>query len=155
MEYLAGRLLGSIFRAPPELSPIEREFVARVRGILGRPELVRVLGVVGQHNCTPKIIPGRRGITLGQPFLLSPYLWHVLTTVEQRCQRRAKLPALDQPPAQVQAHLQDVAAKCRALADLIRKGPQPHVALAPKSDVNALLSVLTVTVSHRSFGIRA
>jgi hypothetical protein len=112
----------------------------QIEEILHRPELLPLLRIIGQHNSRPREIPGRR-LPQKDNFLLGPYLFQVLISVEGRNEQRRRLPALDQPAAQVRDHLQDVAANCKNLAALIRKGPQPHVALARKTGANDLLRI--------------
>ena len=117
-----------------------RPIVERVKDIVQRPELARFLSILEQHNRSPKIIPGRRCPAPGS-FALGPHLFQVLMSVEAQHEVRSKLPKFGQPAAEMRAHLQDVSTKCRALADVIRGGPQPHVALAAASDANAVLRI--------------
>ena len=141
IEFLTGRLPGS-FLAMPELPLSFRDIPDRVEGILRHPDLVPFLSILERHNRSPKIIPGRRLPAPGPHFLLAPHLFQVLMSVEDRRTLRVKLPAFDQPAAEVRMHLQTVSARCRSLANLIRKGPQPHVALAAESGLNEALRVL-------------
>jgi ABC-type transporter Mla subunit MlaD len=59
------------------------------------------------------------------------------------------MPALDQPTAEVRKHFQDASTKSKVLANLLQKAPQPHVALAARSDLSdayalfAMLPTLT------------
>jgi hypothetical protein len=116
IKWLDGRLPGSILKTPPELSQSEHDIAKQVQEILRRPELAPFLSILEQYNRTPKINPGRRLPALGPPFLLGPHLFQVLGSVELQHQVRAKLPVLDQPAAEVRAHLKDVSTKSRALA---------------------------------------
>jgi hypothetical protein len=141
IEWLAGRLPGSFLRTPPELSLADREIVSRIENILRHPDLAPFLNMLERHNRNPKILPGRRLPRPGPHFLLGPHLFQVLMSVEARRALRAKLPTLDKPAAEVRAHLQMVSGRCIRLANLIRKGPQPHVALAGETGANEALKV--------------
>jgi hypothetical protein len=141
IKWLAGRLPGSFLRTPPQLSPAERKIVARVEEILQRPDLTPFLSILGLHNRTPQIPSGRRLAARGAPFLLGPHVFQVLASVQARNELRQKLPVLNQPAAEVREHLQKAAANCKYLAELVRKGPQPHLALAGKTSANAILGV--------------
>jgi len=61
--------------------------------------------------------------------------------VQARGQLRQRLPLLDQQAAEVRDHLLKVATDCEFLAKLIRKGPQPDVALAGKTSTNEVLKI--------------
>jgi hypothetical protein len=65
----------------------------------------------------------------------------VLTSVQARNELRQRLPIFDEPAAEFRNHLQKVAADSKALAALIGKGPQPHVALAAATNANEALKV--------------
>src|SRR5262249_10029033 len=100
--------------------PLERwnSIVHQVEKALHRPELAKFLTVLEKHNSTRKT-----------PFLLGPHLFQVVGSVEDRRTIRTNMPVLNRPPAEVRAHLQEASAKSKALAKLLRKGPQPGVAL--------------------------
>jgi len=141
LKWLArGHLPMSFLAMLPEPSPAERDIAERVRGFLTDPKLVPFLRLLEQHNSRPRCEPGRRTPSK-TPFLLGPHLHQVLTSVQARDEVRQKFPVLDQPAAEVREHLQNVSAKCNALAGLIRKGPQPYVALAGKTNTNEALKV--------------
>jgi hypothetical protein len=118
IEWLAGRLPGSFLRSLPELSPAYREIVRRIEDILRHPDLVPFLNILERYNRSPKIIPGRRLPVQGPHFLLGPHVFQVLVSVEDQRALRAKLPAFDQPAAEVRAHLQTVSDRCRRSANL-------------------------------------
>ena len=102
------------------------------------PELAPLLSIIEQHNSQPREVPGRR-LPQKDHFLLGPHLFQVLD-VGPKTQRAApEVPILDQPAAEVREHLQKVAAGCEALAELIRKGPQPGIALGGSIGRNELL----------------
>jgi hypothetical protein len=141
VKWLAGRHLpDSFLKRLPESSPVEQEINARVRETLGDPRLVPFLNILNQHNGRPRCEPGRRTPSK-TPFLLGPHLFGILDSVRARKEIREKIPVLDQPAAEVRAHLKEVSAKCRALAKLIMRGPQPRVALAGETNTNAVLGV--------------
>jgi hypothetical protein len=119
----------------PEPSQVEQEIDERVRAILSDARLVPFLRIIEQHNSQPREIPGRR-LPRKDHLLLVPHLFQALASVRARNELRQKLPVLDQPAAEVREHLQNVVTRCKALAELIRKGPQPHVALAAETSTN-------------------
>jgi predicted component of type VI protein secretion system len=102
--------------------------------------LAPLLRIVEQHNREPREMPGRR-LPQKDNFLLGPHIFQVLVSLESRSEVRQRLPVLDQPAAEVRNHLQKVAADCKALAELMRKGPQPHVALAGETRAKEALKV--------------
>ena len=139
-EWLTGRLPGSFLRTPLGPSPADKVIVERIQGFLSDPRLVPFLRIVEQHNNRPRREPGRR--TPSKPcFLLGPYLLRVLDSVRQTNEMRQRLPVLNLPAAETRDHLQNVATKCKNLAGLIRKGPQPYVALAGATRANEALMV--------------
>ena len=106
-------------RRPPERW---NSIVHQVEKVLHRPELAKFLTVLERHNSTRKT-----------RFLLGPHLFQVIGSVEDRRAFRAKMPVMNRPPAEVRAHFQEGSAKSKALARLLRKGPQPGVALAARN----------------------
>jgi len=145
IEWLEGRYLPDwALSMLPEPSPAERDIIERLRGILNDPRLVPVLRILEKHNSCPRWEPGRRTPTNAR-FRLGPHLRQVLTSVQGRGEMRQRLPVLDQPAAEVREHLQDVSAGCKRLAELIRKGPQPHVALAGETSTNEVLKIFLPT----------
>jgi hypothetical protein len=139
IEWLAGRLPGS-FLAMPEVPPSMRDIAQRVEEIMRCPELLLFLTVVEQHNRRPHWEPGRR-LPQKDNFLLCPHLFQVLISVESRNELHQRLPVLDQPASEVRMHLLKAATDCKGLAALIRKGPQPGVALAGATSANEVLKV--------------
>jgi hypothetical protein len=91
--------------------------------ILQHRELSKPLAVLEKFNSDSE----RKG-----PFLLGPYLFRVIRSVEQRQAIRAKHPLLGAPPAEVRDHFRQTSTDAKALANLLRKGPQPRVALAAR-----------------------
>jgi hypothetical protein len=140
IDWLAGELPGSFLRPPP-LSPTQREIVQFVTKILRHPNLVPFLSILEHHNSTPRWQLGRRTPTKTR-FLLGPHLYQVHSSVRARDETRRRLPVLDQPAAEIRAHFRTVAGECKTLAELLRKGPQPLVALASETRTNELLKVL-------------
>jgi len=127
----------------PEPSQAERQINERVRAILSDLRLAPFLRIIEQHNSRPRDVPGRR-LPQKDHFLLGPHLRQVLVSVQARNEVRQRLPVLDQPAVQVRDHLQNVAADCKTLADLIRKGPQPGIAIAGSIGRNEFLRVAAV-----------
>lgn len=115
----------------------------RILAILSDARLAPFLRIIEQHNSRPREVPGRR-LPQKDHFLLGPHLHQVLMSVQARNELRGQLPVLDQPAAEVRSHLQKVAADCKVLAELIRKGPQPGVALAGSIGRNELLRAFAV-----------
>jgi hypothetical protein len=133
----------------PRLHPQEgwTEIVERVETVVKNPELSSFLTILQDHNSRKPDTPASRSPVRKRrelfwrsrrstcrrrrsPFLLSPYLFHIIHSVEARCETSAQWPALDRPPAKIRAHFQEASAKAKALASLLRKGPQPTVRLA-------------------------
>jgi hypothetical protein len=125
-------------RTAPAL--VRPELATRIEDILYRPELVSALRIIEQHNSQPREIPGRR-LPQKDHFLLGPHLFQILVSVESRKALRQRLPVLDQPAAEVRGDLRKVAADCEVLAALVRKSPQPHIALAAETNANEALKV--------------
>jgi hypothetical protein len=115
----------------------------RVEKVLRHPELAKFLTVLERHNTSqrtqflgqPRGDPHNPNIRQSALFLIGPYLCQILQSVEARRAAHEKFSALDRPAADFRAHFQKAATKIRALAALLRKGPQPHVALAARSDL--------------------
>jgi hypothetical protein len=95
-------------------------FAERVERILENPELAGTLAILGAYNKNPNQFG---------PLLLSERLFHLIKKVEDRSDVLAKMPALDRPAAQVRAHFGEASIKCKELADLLRQGPLPFVAI--------------------------
>jgi hypothetical protein len=143
-DWLAGRHLPESFRAMlPAPSQAEQEIDECVRAILSDAKLGRFLRVIERHNSQPREMPGRR-LPQRDHFLLGPHLRQVLMSAQARDELRRRLPVLNQPAAEVRDHLQKVAADCKSLADLIRKGPEPGIALAGSIGRNDFLRVFGV-----------
>jgi hypothetical protein len=68
------------------------------------------------------------------PFLLGPHLFRIIHSVEGRKASLQMMPALSWRPAELRAHFKAASVKGKALARLVRKGPQPHIALAARHD---------------------
>jgi hypothetical protein len=107
-------------RSPPDQWT---SIAQQVEELLQRPELAKLLAVLKQQN---------EG--LNAPFLLGPYLFQVVSSIEERRDAQAKMPAIGRSAAEVREHLLMASAKSRDLAACLRKGPQPVVVLAPHSD---------------------
>jgi hypothetical protein len=120
--------------ASPDLARQTEEF-------LRHPDLAPILKIVEQHNSQPREVPGKQ-LPQKDNFLLGPHLLQVLMSVEGRSGMRQRYPVLDQPAANVRNDLQKIVADCNALAELVRKAPQPLIALAAESNANEVLKVL-------------
>jgi hypothetical protein len=110
-------------RGPPSvrtLAPDAWTSIAnRVEKVLQNPALSELLDILDRHNRNEK-----------RPFLLGPYVFQIIQSVEERWAMRRKVPSLNQPPALVRARFETASRKSKELADLLRKGHQPSVALA-------------------------
>jgi hypothetical protein len=122
---------------PALVSP---DLATQIEKILWHSDMAPLLKIIEQHNSQSREVPGRR-LPRKDNFLLGPHLFQVLVSVQSRDELRQRLPVLDQPAAEVRNHLQKVAADCKALAALIRKGPQPHVVFAAATNANEALKV--------------
>jgi len=105
------------------------QIVEKILTLLKRQELSECLSVLGRHNKSQ----ARRD---NAPFLLGPHLFQLFNAAESRRFMRTKMPVLGLPPAEVREHLQEVSTKSKALARLLRRGPQPHVALVLPDDLS-------------------
>jgi hypothetical protein len=143
IEYLAGvHLQASVLRMLPEPSAAERDIVKRIQGILSDTRLIPFLSILEQHSRRERWEPGRLNPSKTR-FLLGPHLRQVLLSVQARTELRQKLPVLGRPAAEVRKHLQKVSTGCKDLAELIREGPRPHVALAGETNANEALMVFS------------
>jgi hypothetical protein len=95
-------------------SPQQIDAAKQAEKVLARRELGSVLRMLEQHN--------RQRAT---PFLLAPYLFQIIISVEQRKSVREQCPLLAQSPRKVHAHFRKVAAHARAFARLLREGRPP------------------------------
>jgi hypothetical protein len=138
LEYLAGRLPGVVLKTPPGSFPSMKNITVRTEAILRDPEVAPLLSILGEHNRQSQLEPGRR-TPRKNSFLLSPHLIRVLASVQARSELGQMFPVLDQPAAKIRAHFRTVAGDCKTLVELLRKGPQPHVALAGKTRTNPVL----------------
>jgi hypothetical protein len=98
----------------------------RVEQVLACPELRNVLRVLEEHN--------RNRSKRSNPFLLGPHLFHIIRSEAERKSTLSKIPILQRRPWEVRAHFQAASAKAKSLARLVRRGPQPFIALAPRDD---------------------
>ena len=129
---------GAGFDQVPAL--VRPELERRIKEILYRPELVPLLELIERHNSQPQEVRGRR-LPRKDNFLLGPHLFQVLVSVESRDELRQRLPVLGRPAAEGRDHMRKVAQDCQTLAAVIRKGPQPDLALAGKTSANEVLQV--------------
>jgi hypothetical protein len=118
IEWLRASMLAPAPQLPSARASWTR-IADRVENVLRASTLGELLGILEQHNRNKK-----------NPFLLGPYVFQTIASVEARTVKRKEMLALDRPPAKVRAHFKDASAKSKELAVLLRKGPQPHVALA-------------------------
>jgi hypothetical protein len=104
-------------------TPLDRwiRFAERIEQVLTNAEAAGTLAILEEHN---------KKNNQDNLFLLSPYLFCVIKTVEDRWDHLAKMPVLDRPFAEVRDHFYEASTKCKELADLLRRGPALFVALA-------------------------
>jgi hypothetical protein len=124
-RWLRGEMPGS-FLAPRKNWRPSREITQtaeRALEILQRHELAKFRAVLEKCN------RGR-----GRPFLLGPYLFQIIESVEERWAMLGRYPLLGRPAAEVRDHIRHVSTDAKALASLLRKGPQPHIALSARCD---------------------
>jgi hypothetical protein len=114
---------------PPEWTA----FAERVEQVLARPELRNVLRVLEEHN--------RNRSKRANPFLLGPHLFHIIRSEAERKSTLSKVSILQRRPSELRAHFQVASVKAKALARLVRKGPQPLIALAARDDVTEASSL--------------
>jgi hypothetical protein len=123
IQWLRGELPGSFLQNPPQAWI---KIIERVEHLLSHPKLAGFLGLLEKHNRDhPRAACGRSSV----PFLLGPLLFNVIHSVEAQQEYLAQMPAMAGPPAQVRAHLQEISARSKSLAGLLRQGPQPAVML--------------------------
>ena len=111
-----------------------------------------MLRILEQHNNEQDNKKGRERNK--SPFLLGPYLFQAIYSVEQKKTAIKGMPVLMRRPAELRAHFHEASAKARALARLLRKGPQPSVALAAHDEAREAVTPFqpfpTVQSPHRS-----
>ena len=128
-QWLRGELPGSFLHPPHAWTKITE----RVEHALSRPELASFLSLLEKRNRSflehnRDQAPATRDRS-SVPFLLGPHLFNVIHSIEARQEYLAQMPAIAGPPAEVRAHLREASAKSKALAHLLRQGPQPTVML--------------------------
>ena len=119
-----------------------QETIDRVEKLLQSPELAKVLLWLENQNkrlmSQPRLSLEERRQGKQNPktqFLLGPYLYQAIGSVNDRAFGRARMPILKRPPADVRGHYQRASVKSEDLAKKLREGPQPRVALdAPKQN---------------------
>jgi hypothetical protein len=128
-HWLRGEIQASFLAPRYKPSPAWIDIAKRVETFLSHHELKTVLRVLETHNCDrPK------------PFLLGPQLFGVILSIEARKTTVQMKPVLDRRPAEVRDHFQEASAKAKALAKLVRKGPQPFIALAAHDDLREVFT---------------
>lgn len=100
-----------------------KDIVQRIRDVIARPELQNVLEALATHNQNRST-----------PFLLAPYLFNIVLSLEMRNDNLRRMPALGRRPAELRSHFQVASAKAKALARLVRKAHQPHIVLCAHDD---------------------
>lgn len=109
------------------------EIADRVESALAHPDLAIFIGNLEKHNRA--LAADRQRRRNRSPFLLGPYLFHIIHSVQAREFTRAEMPVLNCPAAEVRSHFKEVSAKAKALAALLRRGPQPTVVLSAPDKV--------------------
>jgi hypothetical protein len=100
----------------------------KVKHDLENAELRPILAKLDRHNGRRKTADERTSRRL-HTFLLAPHIVPVLLGIEQRKIVRAAAPVLDNSPAEVTEHLNEMARLCRSLAGKAKQGPQPSILL--------------------------
>jgi hypothetical protein len=137
IQWLRGEMPGSMLAFRKDERSRLTSVAQKVEGVLRRPKLRKLLALLGKRNNS--LEKGNR------PFLLSPYLLHAVSSVDARLAALSKLPALSRRASEVRQHFRDASTRSKALAVLLRKAPQPGVALAARnylSDAHALFAAL-------------
>src|SRR5262249_39248676 len=75
------------------------------------------------------------------PFLLGPHLFHIIRSEAERKSTLSKIPILQRRPWELRANFQAASAKAKSLARLVRRGPQPFIALAARDDAREAFSL--------------
>jgi len=133
-RWLRGEIPGSRFAPRGNWRPHEWTAIAeRVEQVLAHPDLRNFLRVLDEHN--------RDRSKRANPFLLGPHLSRIIHSVEARKDSLQMMPALGRRPAELRAHFQEASAKAKGLARLVRKGPQPLVALATRDRVTEAITL--------------
>jgi hypothetical protein len=141
MEWIRGEQPGSMLAMRGKVSPPEAwvHIAKQVEPVLKHDRAARLLAILGEHNAkiqakyaAKTASHARRDAPYRQPppFLLAPHLFHIIHSIQARSDVRNIMPVLDQPPAQIRDHLSALSTKAKRLAKMLRKGPQPRVALA-------------------------
>jgi hypothetical protein len=81
------------------------------------------------------------------PFLLGPYLDHIIRSFEARKESVQSMPALERRASELRAIYHDASKSAKNLARLLRKVPQPSVALSARDEVREAVSLF------QSFGV--
>jgi hypothetical protein len=137
--WLSGELPGSIFashgnRRP---APLSIDIAKKIEKVLESCELAPVLRVLERHNNEQDNEKGRKR----RPFLLAPYLFQAINSIEQRKTTLKRMPVLGRRPGETRTHFHEASAKARALARRVRKGPQPLIALAAHDDAREAVTL--------------
>jgi hypothetical protein len=69
------------------------------------------------------------------PFLLGPYLAHIIRSIEARKESVRRMPALERRASELRVCYHNASKSAKNLARLLRKVPQPSVALAARDEV--------------------
>ena len=126
-----------------QLTSIDR----KIEEVLQKPQLRKFLALLDRHNKDVE----KHNKDLGRydrdqrraTFLLAPYLFHAVSSVDARLAAVLKMPAIDQPTAEVRKHFQDASTKSKVLAQLLRKAPQPHFALSARNDLSDAIALFS------------
>jgi hypothetical protein len=131
-RWLRGEMPGSYLAPGGNGIPSERmiQIAERAVEVLQRPELSECLSMLEQYNTAQQRKQKKEKKRKRSPFLLGVYLFQVFDSIEGRESTLVRMPALDRPAAELRKRYQEASAKSKVLARLLRKLPQPHIALA-------------------------
>ena len=76
-----------------------------------------------------------------KPLLLGPYLFRIIHSVEAKNDIVQRMPVLERRPSDLRDHYQSASKSAKALARLLRKGPQPSVVLSAHDEVREAFSL--------------
>jgi hypothetical protein len=139
--YLNGEMARSVFAPLGNWRPPKQwtDTAQTIQRILSSEKLGKLLTIIQIQNRARSCEASENRGGKPAPFLLAPHLFQIVRSVEDRSVILTNMPVLDRPPAEVREHFRDAALKADQLAQLLRKGPHSHVALAARSEATGAL----------------